>query len=90
MSDDDEFERPGRELDDREYPDPDDADDESDTAPCPECGAQVYEDAVQCPRCGAYVTPGSGASSGWPAWWIILGVLGAAAAIFVLALAPPW
>ena len=33
-----------------------DDDDTSDYLPCPECGAEVYVDAVQCPECGWYIT----------------------------------
>ena len=50
------------ELEDREYPDEADghsfADEHDDDlyVACPECGADVYEDAPQCPQCGWYVT----------------------------------
>lgn len=44
---------------------PDDADvaelgekGDSETVPCPSCGAQIYEDADRCPKCGKYVTIG--------------------------------
>ncbi|MBN1589420.1 MAG: zinc-ribbon domain-containing protein [Pirellulales bacterium] len=82
------FDQPGDELDDDEYPDPPDDEDETPTASCPECGADVYEDAVQCPACGAYITPTSGSHlwAGRPVWWIVLGVLGIAATIVVLAM----
>jgi hypothetical protein len=29
---------------------------ESETEPCPDCGAQVYEDADRCSKCGRYVS----------------------------------
>lgn len=29
---------------------------ESEAAPCPECGADVYEDADRCPKCGRYIS----------------------------------
>lgn len=91
MSDELEFERPGREMDDWEYPASEDQDeDESLTVPCPECGAHVYEDAVRCPHCGAYITPGAPSSYGLPAWWIVLGIVGALVAVLLLALNPPW
>ena len=31
-------------------------DEEGDTFPCPECSAEVYDDAEQCPQCGYYLT----------------------------------
>ena len=91
MGDDVRFERPGDELDDDEYPDEDDLDDEtSETLPCPECGAEVYEDAVRCPACGSYVTFDTQPRSGRHAWWIVVGLLAALLAILVLVLAPSW
>jgi uncharacterized paraquat-inducible protein A len=34
-----------------------DADDsESDTTPCPACGAEIYGDLDHCPRCGHWLT----------------------------------
>jgi hypothetical protein len=84
--DDSWFDEPGDELTDDEYPEDDGLDDdETDTAPCPKCGAPIYEDAFQCPVCGTYVTPGSSLWAGRPAWWILLGVLGLAATILALA-----
>lgn len=63
-----------------------DFDDElTETAPCPQCGVQVYEDAVQCPACGVYVTHQANVWSGRPAWWIALAVLGILATILALA-----
>ncbi len=39
--------------------DPDEHDDDVlDTHPCPNCNAEIYEDADQCPVCGHYVTRG--------------------------------
>ncbi len=66
----------------------DDALDElTEVLPCPNCGADVYEDAEQCPVCGYYITsfnhrPWS--SHGW--WWIALGAVGTLATIYVLLL----
>ncbi len=79
------FEEPDEELNDWEYPDEDDEDTQSDTRPCPNCGADVYEDAEQCPVCGQYIT--SGSRSLWArrsAWWILLGLLGMGAVLWVL------
>ena len=53
---------------------------------CPECGAEVYEDAERCPSCGSYIILSSSGSvwQGRPAWWIILGLLGIIAVILAL------
>jgi hypothetical protein len=59
-------------------------DDSSETLPCPNCAAEIYEDAERCPNCGEYVTPSSSLWAGRPAWWIILGILGILATIIVL------
>jgi len=62
-----------------------DSGDSSETLPCPECGADVYEDAERCPACGQYITPGSGNLwAGRSPWWIILGLLGIAAVVLAL------
>jgi hypothetical protein len=75
-------------LDD-DYPDEPD-DDFSETVPCRECGAEVYEDAEQCPRCGTYLTHSSSVLAGRPIWWIVLGMLGFVAAVLALAGWLPW
>ena len=44
--------------------------------PCPDCGAEIFDDAVQCPHCGWYVTwdtPG-GRSTRWD-WLIKVGLI---------------
>lgn len=43
---------------------------DSETLPCPECGAAIHEDSEQCPRCGAWVTMGGArrAPSRWGLW----------------------
>ena len=80
------FEEPEDELRDDEFPDDGQHDDDLSAAlPCPECGAEVYEDAVQCPRCGAYLTHDTNIWSGRPVWWILLGILGILAVILALA-----
>lgn len=90
MSSYEDFERPGREIDDDEYPDEDDLDDEiSETLPCPECGAEVYEDSDRCPACGAYITQLTATGVGRLPWWAVLGLLAALLAAFLLALTPP-
>jgi hypothetical protein len=65
----------------------DDDEDESDVVSCPECGADVYEDAEQCPACGQYIVHGTSPWRGRPRWWILLGLAGIAA---VLWLSVPW
>ena len=80
------FEEPGDGLHDDEFPDEDEFDDDPTcTVPCPECGAQVYEDAPRCPACGNYITHDASVWSGRPGWWIFLGLLGLLAVILVLA-----
>jgi len=80
------FEDSGDELLDDEFPDENEHDDDlSRTLPCPQCGADVYEDAVQCPHCGNYITHDTHVWSGRPLWWIVLGLLGVLATILALA-----
>jgi hypothetical protein len=46
-------------------------DDETPTAPCPHCGAEVAEMAERCPACGEYIVWSAVARRGrrwWPAW----------------------
>lgn len=71
---------------DHEFDDFDSDDEVSDdslaeTVRCPNCGAEIYEDAVRCPHCGWYVTADTSPWSGRPRWWILLGLLGTIAAI---------
>lgn len=87
MTDYQAFESPDDELNDWEYPDEDNQDDEPETIPCPNCGVDVYEDAVQCPVCGEYITPEVGHLwAGRSAWWVLLGLLGVGAVVWVLLL----
>lgn len=74
------------ELEDWEYPDPDEVDEsESDTVACTACGAEIFEDAVRCPDCGHYLSaPRHTAWEGRPVWFVVLAVLGIAAVIYVL------
>jgi hypothetical protein len=90
MSDDLWFEEPGEELDDDAFADDQDDDDRTPTVPCPDCGAEIYEDTPRCPICGRYVTHQAGVWSGRPGWWILLGLLGILAAILTLAGLAPW
>ena len=50
-------------------------DDESQTLPCPSCGAEIYEDADRCSVCGQYVTPGRSGRSVKSWWWVLLGLI---------------
>lgn len=57
----------------------------STTAPCPECGADIYDDAERCPACGQYVTIRSqGPWAAKPLWWVLLAAAGASATICAL------
>ena len=71
-------------LDDREYPNADGEDFDDEVYPCPECGAEVYEDASVCPECGAFVSPHTNLWAGRSCWWIALGLLGIAAVCWSL------
>lgn len=71
-------------------------DDEVDTIPCPECGADVYEEADSCPVCGCYLHHGvyagghypwytfGGALAEWSPFWLFLAMAGVIGVIFVL------
>ena len=61
-----------------------DDDEVSEVLPCPNCGAEVYEDALRCPVCGDYITFRASVWSGRNWWWIILGILGIAAVVLAL------
>ena len=70
------------EFSDDEYTDDDQSDDDStDMVTCPQCGAEIYADAVRCPVCENYVTHGSHALSDRPLWWILLGLAGIVAVL---------
>ncbi len=63
---------PSYDLDDHagDWDEPEDPidDDGADCVACPECGAQVYEDAEQCVACGEYIVSDSstwGSQSPW-------------------------
>jgi hypothetical protein len=84
--DDLEFERPGDDLRDEEYPDEDRLDDEAtETIACPHCGAEVYQDAAVCPACGTYLTPDTSVWSDRPLWWTLLALVGVVAVLVALA-----
>jgi hypothetical protein len=65
------------------------SDEASPTIPCPECGADVYEESEHCPACGHFLLPDS--SHPWlakPAWFVILGLVGILATLIALAAIP--
>ena len=70
----------------------DDYDDEyddgiSETRPCPNCRAEIYEQATVCPECGELIDwtcRSSSAFAGRPVWWVILGGIGVVATIVAL------
>ncbi len=81
-------------IEDFEYPDPQDESmddnpgayeyDQTETLPCPECGASIYEDAPSCPHCGCYVTFSASLWTGRGQWWIWLGAAGIVAVVIML------
>ncbi len=61
-------------------------DDDSETVPCPACGQDVYADAERCPGCGEYIIASGSSSYLWkdrPVWWIVLGLMGILAMLYV-------
>lgn len=80
-------------IDHDEEEDPDDWDVDDDlgeiedgdsiTITCPSCGADLYEDADRCPACGDYVTYSTNPWTGKPTWWILLGLAGIGAVLWV-------
>ena len=61
-----------------------DDDEPSDVVECPNCGAEIYEDAEQCPSCGDYVVHSSHPFSGKPAWYVLMALAGIVATIVLL------
>ncbi len=78
------FEEPDESDDEEYFDDSDFGETEPNTIRCPECGAEVYDDAVQCPRCGHYLTADTSPWSGRSVWWIVLGLLGVGAGVAAL------
>jgi uncharacterized paraquat-inducible protein A len=63
----------------------DDGGDDAETVPCPQCGADVYEDAEQCPRCGKYLSAEDAPPTrprGWVAIVMVLALLAAVMWVF--------
>lgn len=63
-------------LDDLDGDEPDA--DEDATAPCPRCGADIYDDAERCPRCGNYLSAEDAPRRPRPLW-VVVGALAALA-----------
>lgn len=61
-----------------------DVDDDADVTTCPECGVDIYDDLPICPRCGIAITTDTSPWAGRPIWWIVLGLLGILATIYLL------
>jgi hypothetical protein len=59
-------------------------DDESIVVRCPSCRRDVYEDAERCPHCGDYIVHSTRAWDGRPLWWVIGGLVGIVAVIWLL------
>ena len=57
------------------------------TARCPECSAEIWDDAERCPRCGSWVdgpAMGRTALEGWlKKRWLLLVTLAAVAALLL-------
>jgi hypothetical protein len=61
-------------------------DDEAELLACPECGAEIYEEAERCPVCGNYIVHETNVWAGRPTWWIVLGLAGILSTILALSL----
>lgn len=59
-------------------------DDDVDLVACPQCGADVYEEAERCPYCGSYIVRSSSLWQNKPWWWVALGLVGIMAVIWLL------
>ena len=49
--------------------------DEDATAPCPACGAEIYDDAERCPECGHYLSREDAPRAKVPLWIIVGAIL---------------
>jgi hypothetical protein len=74
-----------RPLEDREYPEPDDEDDELVERKCPHCGEWIDAEYERCPECGQWITAETSPLGSRPWWWLVLGAAGIAALIWALA-----
>ncbi len=73
-------------IQDYEYPDPDEFDDDEfdddeaeETFPCPECHESIYIESVCCPNCGLFLTNqhrrSQDRSNSWRFWVIVVIIL---------------
>lgn len=56
----------------------------SDVVPCPSCSSLVHENAEACPSCGHFIVHRSSAWHGKPSWWVVLGLAGVTAVLWLL------
>ncbi|MEZ6096106.1 MAG: zinc ribbon domain-containing protein [Pirellulaceae bacterium] len=56
--------------------------DDSPYIPCPNCGEDIYDDAIQCPYCGEDVIHPSGIWHSKPRWFRIIAWILLALAVF--------
>lgn len=60
------------------------ANDDTPTITCPNCQADVYEEADSCPACGEYLIDANEPLQSKPMWFVALGLLGILAVVLVL------
>ncbi len=60
--------------------------DDDETAPCPHCGAEIYDDAERCPKGGMYLSLEDSPRAGWPAWMWIAAALALVGAVILAGL----
>ena len=58
-------------------------DDETGVVECPNCRADVYEEADSCPACGEFLTGSSQPLDRKPLWFVALGLFGVLAVILL-------
>lgn len=51
------------------------AEEDDDTASCPNCSALIYHDVEQCPSCGSYITSEDFDRTTRPFWVILVAIL---------------
>jgi len=58
--------------------------DEPAVVACPNCGAEVIEETQKCPSCGEWIVLPTNPWLEKPVWWVLLGLLGTGAVIWLL------